>query len=344
MKTTRRFISAVMAFAIVSALAPMSAFADTVVDDTNNKAPKDAGFDVKYTYTPPAPTYTVTIPAGVTLSDSDSVNKSIKAESVTNMEENGKKIVVTLKAADNDNDTDTTFHAKNGESDATYTITAGSTAVKVGDTVAEFTADGSVELAFSKITLPAKPVAGDYTETLTFGISMEKAINNPYADNNVGDVVKFGNYDWYVIGKSDNGVTLLMKENLTTKGYNDSYASVTWETCSLRTYLNGEFYNGSGFSDDDRAKIVKTSITNPNNPGYGTNGGNATEDYIYLLSIAEANALDSSIRNIGSSWWLRSPGSDSHFAAFVNGGGDVLTNGGNLSLNRGVRPVLNLKF
>ena len=173
---------------------------------------------------------------------------------------------------------------------------------------------------------------------------MEKASNNPYAANNVGDTVTFGSYDWYIIGKSDNGVTLLMKENLTTKGYNDSYASVTWETCSLRTYLNGEFYNGSGFSDDDRAKIVKTSITNPNNPGYGTNGGNATEDYIYLLSIAEANALDSSIRNIGSSWWLRSPGSDSHFAAFVNGGGDVLTNGGNLSLNRGVRPVVNLKF
>ena len=174
MKKTRRFISAVMALAMVSVLAPMSAFADTVVDDTNNPAPKTAGFDVKYTYTNPAPTYTVTIPAGVTLSDSESVKKSIKAENVKNMEENGKKIVVTLNAATNDNDTDTTFHAKNGESDATYTITAGTTAVKVGDTVAEFTDDGSVELAFSKITLPAKPVAGDYTETLTFGISVEE--------------------------------------------------------------------------------------------------------------------------------------------------------------------------
>lgn len=174
MKKTRRFISAVMALAMVSALAPMSAFADTVVDDTNNPAPKTAGFEVKYTYNNPAPTYTVTIPAGVTLSDSESVKKSIKAENVKNMEENGKKIVVTLNAATNDNDTDTTFHAKNGESDATYTITAGTTAVKVGDTVAEFTADGSVELAFSKITLPTKPVAGDYTETLTFGIAVEE--------------------------------------------------------------------------------------------------------------------------------------------------------------------------
>jgi len=194
MKTTRRFISAVMALAIVSALAPMSVFADTVVDNTNNPAPKPAGFDVKYTYTPPAPTYTVTIPAGVTLSDSDSVNKSIKAESVTNMEENGKKIVVTLDEATNDNDTDTTFHAKNGESDATYTITAGSTAVKVGDTVAEFTDNGSVELEFSKITLPAKPVAGDYTETLTFGISVEDSFESvlaPALDNGATMVVTY---------------------------------------------------------------------------------------------------------------------------------------------------------
>ena len=257
--------------------------------------------------------------------------------------EGGKQVVVELTSASN-TASGSTFNAKNGDSTVTYTIT-GDEAIAVGDTVATFAANGSKTLTFSAADKSAATVAGTHTETLTFGIAVENAAAaNPYAANALGDVVTFGSYDWYIIGKSDNGVTLLMKENLTTKGYNDSYASVTWETCSLRTYLNGEFYNGSGFSDDDRAKIVKTSITNPNNPNYGTNGGNATEDYIYLLSIDEANALSDTIRANGSGWWLRSPGSDSHFAAFVNGGGDVLTNGGNLSLNRGVRPVLNLKF
>ena len=160
MKNTRRLIAAATTLAMVSALAPMAVFAE------------DQGMTVAYTYTPPAPTYTVTIPSGVTLSDSDAVEKNITAESVANMEANGKKVVVTLDAATNDNDTDTTFHAKNGESDATYTITAGETAVKVGDTVAEFTADGTSALTFSEITLPASPVAGDYTETLTFGIAL----------------------------------------------------------------------------------------------------------------------------------------------------------------------------
>ena len=286
------------------------------------------------------PSYTVSIPAAVTLGDS-AVEADITASDV--IMEDGKQVVVELTSASN-TASGSTFNAKNGDSTVTYTIT-GDEAIAVGDTVATFTADGSKTLTFSAADKSGATVAGAHTETLTFGIAVENAAAaNPYAANALGDVVTFGSYDWYIIGKSDNGVTLLMKENLTTKGYNDSYASVTWETCSLRTYLNGEFYNGSGFSDDDRAKIVKTSITNPNNPNYGTNGGNATEDYIYLLSIDEANALSDTIRANGSGWWLRSPGSDSHFAAFVNGGGDVLTNGGNLSLNRGVRPVLNLKF
>ena len=342
MKNSRRFISAVMALSMLSAIAPMSAFAadaDRITIDQNStekKGTMTATYDVQAKYT-------VTIPAGVTLDSTNAVSKNIEASDV--VLESGQKITVKLTGASNTAE-GSSFSAKNdkGDSTATYTIGKGeaTSGIAVGDFVAEFKSEGTQALTFSKAE--GATYAGTHTETLTFGIEVEKASNNPYAANNVGDTVTFGSYDWYIIGKSDNGVTLLMKENLTTKGYNDSYASVTWETCSLRTYLNGEFYNGSGFSDDDRAKIVKTSITNPNNPGYGTNGGNATEDYIYLLSIAEANALDSSIRNIGSSWWLRSPGSDSHFAAFVNGGGDVLTNGGNLSLNRGVRPVVNLKF
>ena len=145
MKNTRRFMAAVMALAMVSALSPMSAFAaDTEITPGTNGAPSPASavLDVKYTYNYPAPTFTVTIPAGVELSDSTTTEKAIKAEGIDYLEENGKRIVVTLDSASNDNDTDTTFHAKNDDSDATHTITAGSNAVKVGDTVAEFSSNG----------------------------------------------------------------------------------------------------------------------------------------------------------------------------------------------------------
>ena len=155
-------------------------------------------------------------------------------------------------------------------------------------------------------------------------------------------MLTFGSYSWYIIGKSDDGVTLLMQNNLMDKAYNNDWSDCTWETCSLRTYLNGDFYNS--FSAEDKAKIALTSNTNPKNPDYSTSGGNDTEDYIYLLSISEANALDSSIRNDGSWWWLRSPGDDSDSAAFVREDGDVYASGDDVVSEDGVRPALNLKF
>ena len=166
------------------------------------------------------------------------------------------------------------------------------------------------------------------------------APSNPYADKSLGDVVTFGGYDWYIINKSDNGVTLLMKENLMDKAYNDSKTDVTWATCTLRTYLNETFYNN--FSAEDKAKIALTHNTNSNNGSVSS--GNETVDHIYLLSIDEANALDNSIRNNGSSWWLRSRGNSSYLAAIVRDDGRVSKGGFGVESDCGVRPALNLKF
>lgn len=193
------------------------------------------------------------------------------------------------------------------------------------------------------------------TEATEKNITMAKAIMayyeaakdyttpaNPYADKNVGDVITFGAYDWYIIGKSDDGVTLLMKNNLMNKAYNDSYTAVTWTDSTLRTYLNDTFYNS--FSPENKKKIALTHNTNPNNPDFDTSGGEDTDDYIYLLSIAEANSLDNSIRANGSWWWLRSPGRYPDNAAVVTGDGLVGTDGHYVVDVDGARPALNLKF
>jgi hypothetical protein len=169
---------------------------------------------------------------------------------------------------------------------------------------------------------------------------------NPYANNQVGDVVSFGQYNWYIIGKSGDSVTLLMKDKLgSTMPYNNASQAVTWASCSLRTYLNETFYNT--FDNDDKAKIVKTHNSNPNNSTYNMTGGNATDDYIYLLSIEEASSLTTTIRNNGNFWWLRSPGQYNNYAAAVghsisadtvNYGGFAVTE----ALN--VRPALTLDY
>jgi len=150
-----------MAVTSVMALAPMSAFADTT--DVTFDAPRIS------------PAYTITIPASVDL-NAETPTATITAENVYLDTTKHKQINVTLDSADYVNTGDSTFIAKtaDGSSSVTYTIGKGeaTTGVKVGDTVAEFTADGDQVLSFSEPT--GATYAGIHTETLTFGISVEE--------------------------------------------------------------------------------------------------------------------------------------------------------------------------
>ncbi|MBR0530679.1 MAG: Ig domain-containing protein [Ruminococcus sp.] len=274
--------------------------------------------------------YTLTIPA--TFDIKNSGWNEIGDISASGTLKDGKKLVVSAESENG-------WALKSGKNSVGYTMKNAETDTAAADTW-EFTdLPASHKIGVDVEEYRGKP-AGNYTDTVTFTASVTSA--NPYAANSVGDEVTFGSYNWYIIKKSDNGVTLLMKDNLENKKYNDSNTDITWKDSSLRAYLNGEFYNS--FSDDDKAKITLTHNTNPNNPEYDTSGGEETDDHIYLLSIAEAKALDSSIRASGSWWWLRSPGKNSSLAAFVIGDGNVYTRGGSVDIENGVRPALNLKF
>ena len=176
MKNTRKLLAAVMALTMVSAIAPLSAFAITEkdIDPDTGKATgtMTATYDVQAKYT-------VTIPAGVELKSvgEGSVNKDITADDV--MLESGKQIVVKLTGATNTTE-GSTFHAKamaaGSSSVATYTISKGETPVSVGDTVATFTSKTdkqSETLTFSEAS--GATDAGKHTETLTFGVAVEDA-------------------------------------------------------------------------------------------------------------------------------------------------------------------------
>ncbi len=117
--------------------------------------------------------YTVTIPAGVTLSDTATASRTITASDVVLAD--GKKIKVTLDSATH-TESGSTFHAMNskGDSTATYTIGKGSadSGISVGGVVAEFGKDGGEQtLTFSKVS--GATYAGTHTEMLTFGVSVE---------------------------------------------------------------------------------------------------------------------------------------------------------------------------
>ena len=112
----------------------------------------------------------------------------------------------------------------------------------------------------------------------------------------------------------------LSQKNIVEKrAYNTKSKIITWEKCTLRAYLNGEFYNK--FNDLEKRLILDTTVFNNENPEFGTGGGNNTADKIFLLSIDEANRYfcrDSErIATYQDSvrwWWLRSPGIKNHAA------------------------------
>ena len=209
----------------------------------------------------------------------------------------------------------------------------------------------------------------------------------PYS---AGDTVKFGSYEqdnhtstgkeaieWTVLDVSNDGVCLLIsKYALDCKPYNAAQKDVTWETCSLRNWLNGSFYNNA-FSAAEREKIVLTKNKNADNPVYGTDGGNDTNDYVFILSHDEIEKYYGVNKNTGAgnewywyvgdglraapsryaaaqgadsydgaSWyWLRSTGCSGLYACYVFSGGTLYLNGSVVTqADIGVVPAVRVRL
>ena len=146
---------------------------------------------------------------------------------------------------------------------------------------------------------------------------------------------------WTELSRDDGKILFLCRNIIEYLPFHDKYEAVAWDNCTLRTWLNGEFYNQ--FSSDEKKLIVKTHLKTPWNLPFFTRGGKPTDDYVFLLSIQEAQKIDQSILKFDTIWWLRSPGYEQNRAA------DVLTNGlvirkGSLLLHQfhAVRPAMNL--
>lgn len=168
---------------------------------------------------------------------------------------------------------------------------------------------------------------------------------------NVGSTIVFGGYQWHIL-EIKNDIALIITDNIIDqKPYHNKSGDVTWADCSLREYLNGEFYNS--FSLEDQARITPVLNKTPNNSWYASNGGVDTLDNIFLLSIEEVvcKYFGDSSKNLENKsekqrywfqkkdlnnikrrskydeyiwwWWLRSPGRDNRRAVYVHGDGNI---------------------
>ena len=166
----------------------------------------------------------------------------------------------------------------------------------------------------------------------------------------VGDVVVFGDIRWYVTAKTETGCTLLTEKPVIKMPFRkaDYQATNTWDKSTSRAWLNEKFYNT--FTEEEKALIAKTHNLNPANSEYGTPGGNDTDDYIFLLSVDEANALDSKVLKCGywhemdnQWWWLRSPGHKQEEAVYILGKSANLM-GNDVDNSLAVRPVIKVRY
>ena len=156
----KKLVSAVLAAAMIAAAASASVYA-TEVNPTNVDTPVSTTVTLDL-----ESTYIVTIPASVTLTETAagsgiySGSDTIAASDVRIP--NGQKIKVTVNSD---------FELSAGTATLTYKMTANGTEVADGGIAAEFTEDGSVDLGFE--TTSALQYSGNYSDTMTFNISVE---------------------------------------------------------------------------------------------------------------------------------------------------------------------------
>lgn len=173
----------------------------------------------------------------------------------------------------------------------------------------------------------------------------------------IGDKIKFSKYEWRVLDIKNSAALIITEDIVELRAYHNKPGDITWADCELRKYLNGEFLNN--FTEEDKSKIIPTTVVNLDNQWFDTIGGDDTVDKIFLLSIEEAVCKyfgdssknlqipngkykywftrkdDNNEKRISSYlgyiwwWWLRSPGRKQVKAVYVHGDGNIGIQGNN---------------
>ena len=170
---------------------------------------------------------------------------------------------------------------------------------------------------------------------------------------------------WKVLAKDGDRVLAVSRYILDCRRYDEERREVTWETCTLRAWLNGEFLD-SAFRPEELGLIPLSRVPADPNPQFSTDPGADTEDRLFLLSIreveeylptderricrptdyAKARGADPNAETGAASWWVRTPGAYYNTcAARISSFGYIdyigsLVNCGNTEVHHSVRPAL----
>lgn len=191
------------------------------------------------------------------------------------------------------------------------------------------------------------------------------------AEVRVGEYVKFGSYEqdndtangkeeieWLVLEVRDGKALVISKYALDRMPYHYPADNITWETCSLRKWLNNDFF-GVAFTEDEKKQIAQAEVSADKTSNQSVDSGNATQDKLFLLSNTEVSkyfennsdrqckatkyvvAKGSFVDENGNcDWWLRSPGAYQYRAAYMLPEGSVYERGLAAVSSAAVRPAM----
>ena len=122
---------------------------------------------------------------------------------------------------------------------------------------------------------------------------------------------RFDPIRWRIIGLDGGSACLMADRLLDCQPFNAKEGPVSWESSTLRSWLNsypaeeneaGIDYREKGFLNTaftaaQREAVLKTAVDNQPNGMYGTDCGNHTKDYVFLLSNDEVFSSSAAVRN-----------------------------------------------
>ncbi len=165
----------------------------------------------------------------------------------------------------------------------------------------------------------------------------------------VGSYISFGQYqlgedeesvddiEWIILETRKDKSLLITKNGIEVKAFNNTQEKATWESSSLREWLNNDFLN-TAFNEEELKDILTTKVSNDSNQGnknWNLKPEQDTEDKVFLLSYTEAmHYLAAKNERVcwpteyvkakgvsSGQWWLRSPGKELKSVACISGDG-----------------------
>lgn len=145
-----------------------------------------------------------------------------------------------------------------------------------------------------------------------------------------GGEVYFGSYAgqplaWEILDTQSDKMLLISQNPIAFLPYHTGMKNITWQSASIRTWLNNEFLEG--FTEEQQSRIMKSVAED-------------IEDKIFLLSETEYTKYAGALSfKTTSDWWLRTK-TDAGMMFVYGETGDLNTTGESVIRALGVRPCV----